>query len=294
MNEKIGVGIITTGNRKDQFDKCFNFWHHLVDDLVVVNDGKDFDYNWDSNFRSLYVARIPETTLTYFHNRENLGVGKSKNKALQHLLDCGCDHIFLIEDDIYIKDSTVFQKYIEASKKTGIQHFNFSQHGMMNKTFDGKSTPNPRMIIDYGVDIVGSFDHFMGIEKRTMIPLYPHCVGAFSYYSRKCLETVGLMDERYYNACEHVDHTYEIIKAGMHPPFWHFADIENSWEYLGDEEWSLKQSTISSRDDHNDIVADADKVFFEKHKHLPGQTPLTLEEDVIQYLKEIKKNYENK
>jgi len=276
MKEKIGVGIITTGKRPEQFKKCFGFFKvspNEYDQIIIVLDGSH-----DEEIRSwcLQSFKGDRDKFTFIANGRNLGVGKSKNKALQHLLDQGCDHIFLIEDDIYVKRSSVLRKYIEASKKTGIQHFNFSQHGMMNKTFDGKSAPNPRLIVDY---------------KDIRIPLYPHCVGAFSYYSRHCLKVTGLMDERYYNACEHVDHTYEIIKDGMHPPFWHFADIENSWEYLGDEEWSLKQSTISSREDHNDIVAAADEVFFGKHKHLPGQTPLTLEEDVIQSIKEIKKNY---
>jgi len=272
MNDKIGVGIVTMQPRKT-FDKCFDFWHHNVDHIVVVNDGKPFEYNWSNGFRNKYVGKSPDTSLTYCQNDGNLGVGITKNRALQLLLNLKCDHIFLIEDDIYIKDQSVFQAYIDASKRTGIQHFNFSQHGMMNKIFDGKSNPNPRIVMDYG---------------DMKIPLYPHCVGAFSYYSRKCLETVGLMDEDYYNACEHVDHTLGIINAGMHPPFWYFADIEDSWYYLGDEEWSLDQSTISSKDNHGEIVAAADKVFLAKHGCLPSQIPLTIESGVIQSLKDIK------
>jgi GT2 family glycosyltransferase len=248
----------------------------MVDHVVVVNDGEEFKENWNSGFRSLHVSKDPETTLVYYQNPINLGVAKSKNLALKHLLDLGCDHIFLMEDDIYIKDNSVFQRYIEASKISGIQHFNFSQHGLMNKTHHGRSLPNPLTFIDYG---------------SIKIPLYLHCVGAFSYYSRKCLETVGLMDENYYNACEHVDHTYEIIKAGMHPPFWNFADIENSWQYLGDEPWSLEQSTISSKSNHREIVAAADKVFMAKHGHLPRATPMTTEEGLVNSLKELKKNY---
>lgn len=275
--EKIGVGIITYQPRKT-FDKCFDFWHHMVDHVVVVNDGREFDYDWSSGFRKLYVARIPETTLTYIKNDENLGVGKSKNSALRHLLNQGCDHIFLIEDDIYIKDQSVFHKYIEASKVSGIQHFNFSQHGIMNKvgyTNDGE--PNPKLTIDY---------------KSARISLFGHCVGAFSYYSTHCLKNVGLMDERYYNACEHVDHTYEIIKAGMHPPFWNFVDIENSQDYLGDEPWTLRNSTISSRKDHPELITEADKIFLEKHQTLPTYIPNVNEEEVYKSLKEIKKNYE--
>jgi hypothetical protein len=151
----------------------------------------------------------------------------------------------------------------------------------MNKTFDGKKTPNPRTIIDYCA-------HGVPILK---VPLYPHCVGAFSYYSKSCLETVGLIDESYFNACEHVDHTYAIINAGMHPPFWYFADIENSENYLGDEEWSLEKSTISSNPLHQQMMRNADSIFVKKHGHYPGQTPLVDHDVVAKSLKQIKKTY---
>jgi len=268
--ERIGCGIVTC-NRSNLVEKCHNSIKscEVIDDIIIINDGNDrLDIN-------LSLDIFPVDTLLRDHSN-NMGVGKSKNEALQYLLDQNCDHIFLIEDDIYIKDPTVFEKYIQASKVSGIQHFNFSQHGMMNKTFDSLKTPNPRLIIDY---------------KSSQIALYPHCVGAFSYYSRKCLEDVGLLDERYYNACEHVDHTYEIIKKGYHPPFWYFADIDKSWEYLGDEEWSLANSTISSNPNHKQMMNDADKIFVEKHGRLPVQIVLTSEDDVVKSLKEIKKTY---
>jgi glycosyltransferase involved in cell wall biosynthesis len=232
-------------------------------EIVVVNDNPDVIYSQLLN--EIYI----------FNNEVNIGVGKSKNKALQYLLDAGCDHIFLIEDDIFIKDPKVFEKYIEASKITGIQHFNFSQHGLVNKSWpDGD--PAPRFVVDYG---------------KITIPLYPHCVGAFSYYSRKCLETAGLIDEQYFNACEHVDHTLEIIKKGIHPPFWYFADIENSWEYLGDEPWSMSKSTISSNPNHKQMMKDADHIFVKKHGHYPGQTPMVDLDVVGKSLKQIKNEY---
>ncbi len=263
-NEKIGVGIIT-GFREELFKKCLvsipDAW---VDVVVVVNDNPKSDWSkWPDHF-------------SFIDNEINLGVGKSKNKALQYMLDQGCEHIFLIEEDIFIKDPTVFEKYIKASKASGIQHFNFSQHGVMNRTFDQLKTPCPRWTVNYGEESV---------------VLYLHCVGAFSYYSRQCLETVGLLDERYHNACEHVDHTFEVINAGMHPPFWWFADIANSWEYLGDEEWSIEKSTISSNPKHKQMMEDADKIFVEKHGHLPVQTVDSSFEQVGQKLKQIKSQY---
>jgi glycosyltransferase involved in cell wall biosynthesis len=262
MSDKVGVGIVTY-NRPKQLKKLLD---SIADcnwsKLIIVNDGDDVKVDgWDR-----YIIK----------NERNVGVGISKNTAIKHLMDSGCDHIFLIEDDIFIKDKNVFDVYIEASKKSGIQHFNYSQHGVMNKSpYDGN--PNPKITIQY---------------DNVAISLYQHCVGAFSYYSKKCLANVGLLDEDFYNACEHVEHTYRIIKSDMHPPFWNFADIANSWEYLGDEEWSINQSTISSSPKHNEIVNRADTVFFVKHGLLPLQIPQSDYDTVAQSLKRLKPKVE--
>ena len=267
--KKVGVGVVTF-NRPKLLKKCLDsLWDiSALDTVVVVNDGKD-----------LSELRVDNLELKddwiWIETFGQIGVGKSKNLAFEELKDC--DYVFLIEDDIYIKDPTVFEKYIDASNKTGIQHFNFSQHGMMNKSWP-EGTPNPKTIIKY---------ESVGIN----IPLYLHCVGAFSFYTKECLDKVGFMDERYYNACEHVDHTLSIINAGMHPPFWNFADIENSWEYLGDEEWTKEKSTISSNPKHSEIIINADAVFFAKHGHYPAQTVNKSESDIVKSLKQIKNNY---
>jgi GT2 family glycosyltransferase len=280
--EKIGVGIVTMG-RENLFKKLFSSLQkcEIIDKLYITEDSK-YDLRGEQTNEFSYVKKyLPmwEGDIDGTVYNVNVGVGKSKNKCLQNLLDYGCDHIFLIEDDMLIKDSLIFEKYIEASKVSGIQHFNYSQHGLGNVTHDFYKNPNPNLVVDY---------------KTCKIALYTHCVGAFSYYSRKCLETVGLIDERYYNACEHVDHTYEIIKAGMHPPYWYFADIDNSWEYLGDEEWSREKSTISSNPNHHQMMKDADIIFREKHGCVPVDIKLLDFDKVGKELKRIKQDYGQK
>jgi len=262
MREKIGMGIVTY-NRPHLLEKLYETIGDSVGGIVIVNDGTPIS-------NKLLCDE-------WIDNPTNIGVGRSKNKCLRYLLSQGYDYIFIAEDDVYIKDPEVFEKYIEASKKTGIQHFNFSQHGVMNKEgFTNSGSPNPRKVIDYG-DI--------------RVPLFPHCVGAFSFYTRKCLEQVGLIDEAFFNAAEHVDHTYKIIKEGMHPPFWFFADIENSNEYIGDEPWTIQSSTISSRVDHKKLMEDADKIFVNNHGTVPCGIPDTPEAELQKQLIAIRKKY---
>lgn len=260
MSSKIGVGIVTY-KRPEYFTNCLSsIDKSTVDEMIVVNDGTPYDMQID-------VPVIQHPT--------NMGVGKSKNDALKYLLDRGCNHMFLIEDDIMIQDASVFQKYIQASVVTGIQHFNYSQHGLMNK-YPGTDIPNIKKRIEYSSDV--------------SIDLFTHCVGAFSYYSRKCLDHVGLLDEAFYNAFDHVEHTYRIIKANMHPQFWWFADIADSNKYLKDVPWSLSTSTISSRSDHNDLMHAALKSFKHKHNTTPAEIHQTNIEDVAKTLRLIAKN----
>ncbi|MGE8121785.1 glycosyltransferase family 2 protein [Pseudomonas fulva] len=259
-SKKTGCGIVTY-NRPDLVLKLYeSLPHHILDVVYVVNDGQKFDA----------LSAIPRHSM--HHNIRNLGVGRSKNIALQYLLDEGCEHIFLIEDDIFIKDGSVFEAYIDASSRSGIQHLNFSQHGRMNKTSTG--APKPVASVVY--------------EGLATIELYRHCVGAFSYYSRRSLLATGLMDLGFHNALEHVDHTLNIIKHTMHPPFWYFADIFDSALYIGDEEWSPQQSTISSSDCHIQQVAEAVDLFTHKHGCAPSDFPIASESEVNESLIRIK------
>ena len=147
-----------------------------------------------------------------------MGVSKAKNIAFKHQLECDTTHCFILEDDVEIIDNSVFQKYIDTSKATGIKHFNFGLHGSGNLNPDG--TPNIRKTVKY--------------PDGTEIDLYPNVLGAFSYYHRSVLEDVGLMDEGYFNALEHVKSTYDISLAGYTSPWRWFADVHNSSEYLRD------------------------------------------------------------
>jgi len=263
--QKIGVGIVTC-NRPKFFLKCFKSIPQNVE-LVVVNDGADFE-----DVIKLHNIRKFE----YIHNKENLGVGKTKNKALKYLLEQNCDHIFLIEDDIVIKDPTVFDKYIEARNITGIQHFNFGYHGPANKNNISGGKPCPRFVVDYG---------------SVKIAINPASVGAFCYYTREVLEKVGLIDDDFLNAFDHVDHDYRIYKAGYTTPYWNWPDLANSMDYLDEIECSEKSSAIRPRKDWQENFTKGAECFRKKHGYMPawqGCVPDTSKENVIKFLKSIK------
>jgi GT2 family glycosyltransferase len=242
--EKIGVGIVTC-NRPQFFLKCFKSIPKGVE-LVVVNDGSNFE-DWQK--------LLKDKDFTYIHNKQNLGVGKSKNILFKELLKKKCDHIFIIEDDIIVKDPNVFSEYIKARNITGIQHFNFGYHGPANRGNVSKGAPNPRFIVDYG---------------EIKIAINMHSVGAFCYYTKEVLEKVGLLDEEYTNAFEHVDHDYRIANAGYCTPYWNWPDLANSCDYLDEVECSEKSSSIRPRSDWQSNIQKGAATFQKKHTFLPA------------------------
>jgi glycosyltransferase involved in cell wall biosynthesis len=262
---KIGIGIITC-DRPDYLKKLINSLKDLKGaKLVIINDGlKQID---GGNKLTVYNNVPPKQ-----------GVGKAKNRALNQLKEC--EYIFLIEDDIVIKDLTVFEKYIEASNKSGIQHFNFAFHGLDNYKPDG--SPAVRLKVDYSPEV--------------SVCLYPNLYGAFSMYTKKCLEAVGNMDEFFYNAMEHVDHTQSIINKKMHPPFRWFADITNSNAYIEEIDRGHTGSEIRRDEKWLENFHKACNYFVDKHGfdvRNPYEKTASKEE-TITLMKQIKKQYEQK
>jgi GT2 family glycosyltransferase len=268
MNEKkeiIGVGIITC-NRKEYLVNLLESLSYRNDlELVIINDGAPLEITgWN-----YYVI----------NNETNLGVAKSKNRAIQHLLDKGCDHIFLIEDDMLIKDPNIFEAYINASKKSGIQHMMFGYHGPANKNGISKGKPHPRLVVDYG-------DFTLALNQ--------HCVGAFCYYTRDCLDDVGLIDEKFRNAFDHVSHSYELALKGYSTPYWWWADLANSTDYIEEQACSEDSSSIKTSERQKewyDNIRSSVDYFKSKYGVYPfGQDGVSdsAQADVVKFLRELK------
>tara|TARA_R110002020_G_scaffold187400_3_gene385717 strand:+ start:4582 stop:5385 length:804 start_codon:yes stop_codon:yes gene_type:complete len=253
----IGVGIITC-NRPEFFKKCRKSikpeWYNHI---VVVNDGKG----------PVFDARAP-----VIKTKGGEGVGKAKNKAIEYLLEKGCKYIILVEDDMLFKDN-LFEQYINAYKETGIHHFMFAYHGPANKAGKSGGKPVPRKVIDYGT---------------VKIALNQHCVGAVCFYTKQCLDEIGLYDESYTNAFEHVDHSYELAKANYSTPYWWWADIENSLDYVEEQACSEHNSAIRPRSDWQSNIQKSSVRFLEKHGVYPVQVADTSVEQIINKLKKIK------
>ncbi len=251
MENKIGLAVMGYA-RPEYLQMCMtsmleNSWGGAHERLVVL----DFR---DELTKQKNEKVLEESGFNLYQHKElislntNVGIGKAKNIAIKNLLSKGCEHIFLIEDDICLLRSDTCTHYINEAKKYKVEHLNFAHHGPANK--------GRHAIIEWnGVDMI----------------VYPHCIGAFSYYTKNCIDKVGLIDENFYNSWEHVELTMRIINAGMHPPFWFFVDAANSQDYLKELPNSIENSSIRPRKDWQSNINRGREYWTRKHgKFLPA------------------------
>ena len=272
---KIGLGLITC-NREDFLIQAVESIMAIVPTskfhaVCIINDGDPISKE------TLDRMLLPKEVL--IQHDKNYGVAKAKNDALKNLMDAGCDHLFLMEDDIVFNDPYVIEKYITAAETSGIQHLNYGGHGIYNRDKEGNINTKASITVK---------------DTDVELNLYHNILGAFSYYSREVIEKVGYMDENYHNAMEHVDHTYRIIQAGYHPPFWWFADIKDSWKAIEDIKPFHEESVI--RKDHDkwmENLRSACDYFKTKHGFSPMEVPVEPTAIVGESLKNIRAKHGN-
>lgn len=233
--ESIGIGIVTC-NRRDFFDVCWNsIPEEFKEHTIVYNDGEQFDHESDPIW-----------------NGGGAGVAVGKNTLMKALLAKRYEYIFIIEDDMRIKRADIFDAYINAYKVSGIQHFMFAYHGPANKGGVSGGPPKPKYVINYpGQDI----------------SINQNCVGAFCMYTGQSLIDVGLMDIKFHNAFEHVEHSYQLAKQGFSTPYWNWADLANSCDYIEEQACSEVNSSIRYKDPSawHDNITRGIQYFKQKH-----------------------------
>jgi GT2 family glycosyltransferase len=235
---KIGLGIATY-NRPDYLKQVIQgVRNHLikeVDSIWIYNDGSAEDYS------EVYDSLPPG--IKVHHEKTNKGIAKAKNWLMNQLLEEGCYSIFISEDDIVPVDKKAIRGYVQAARSTGISHMMFAHHGPANAG-----------------GAIGGTEH---------VSVYPSCVGAWTFYTRPALRKVGLHDENFHNAYEHVELTWRLAKAGYTTPFRYYADATGSDKWIKEIPGSFNNSSIGKTPEWGSNVIKALEYWENKDEDFP-------------------------
>ena len=193
--------------------------------VYVYNDGSDLKHT--GAYKRAYKGLPAKAHLL---GGINGGVAHAKNRLLTRMLEDGHDWLVISEDDIAPRTPDAIEHYVRACDVSGLHHLAFAHHGPAN-------AEGP-------------------VVRDGLIEYFPHAVGAWCIYSRECLEKVGLFDENFVNAWEHVEHTLRIAEAGYTSGAYRFADATGSAEHVRELPGSINSSVIRPRSDWSaNIVA---------------------------------------
>ncbi len=271
--EKVGVGIITC-NRKESYKRLLDSIKLSLDvDLIASVKNLKHDY---SDYDPQLVCNVMNGSrqeMVAFQVDEKLGIAHNKNLAAKWLLEKGAQHIFIIEDDILLKDYNVFKQYVMTAREFHLEHLNFC------RAYDG-------MVLH---EFLTPFAKVKG--KSYDIELFSRLCGDFSYFTSNALQKAGLYDEGYINALDHCEHTYRMSQLGFYTPFYAFADIAKSTDFLEDVG---KQTTIEQSQEQKQNISNAFFKFMGTYGKQLNQIKPPTQEEIVSFLKcktvqEIKK-----
>uniref|UniRef100_UPI001AD89A6C glycosyltransferase family 2 protein n=1 Tax=Rahnella sp. ChDrAdgB13 TaxID=1850581 RepID=UPI001AD89A6C len=168
-------------------------------------------------------------------HEKSLGIVASKNRSLEALIDVGCEHLFLWDDDAYPISDNWHVPYIES--------------------------PEPHLAYQF-LDLAGAkkLNDMAVLYRDDRHVAYTGQRGVMLYYHRSAIEKVGGFDPVYGRGMyEHPDLALRIHNAGL--TTWAFADVAGSEKliYSLDEHEAVERSV--SRPDRDALVRNNVTIF---------------------------------
>lgn len=135
-------------------------------------------------------------------SKERKGIAYRKNECLKELKDC--DYIFLFDDDCLVLKEGWAEFFIEASKASGQQHFNYLHETPTIKFIKQACyQKHPPKLPPVMFDIC--------------IREYNNCAGCMMFLTKEVIEKVGGYGEYGIYGMEHAGYSQRINMAGLTP-----------------------------------------------------------------------------
>jgi len=212
-NSSARIGIaITTHNRADVLSRSIAQHQKYLPSgalVVVIDDG------------SASAAVAPDGVKLIRHEK-SLGIVASKNRSIEALVDAGCEHLFLWDDDAWPIADNWHIPYIESPEP--------------HLAYQFKDLAGPKKLNDMA-ELYRDNTHVAYTGQR----------GVMLYYHRSAIEKVGGFDPIYGRGMyEHPDLALRIHNAGL--TTWAFADVVGSEKliYSLDEHEQVNRSVPRS------------------------------------------------
>lgn len=241
----IGIAI-TTHNRPEVLKRAIEqHMKHLPSGalVVVIDDGSK-------------PASVVPVGVQLLRHEKSLGIVASKNASLTMLVDAGCEHLFLWDDDAWPIADNWHLPYIESPEP--------------HLAYQFLDLAGPRKINDITV-LYRDDKHIAYTGQR----------GLMLYYHRSAIEKVGGFDPVYGRGMyEHPDLALRIHNAGLST--WAFADVAGSEKLIHSMD-EYEEVTRSIPRPERESLAKSNAVIYSARRDIgyTGYAPYRQQHDVV-------------
>ncbi|EKW0740511.1 TPA: glycosyltransferase family 2 protein [Citrobacter freundii] len=245
VSSRIGIAI-TTHQRAEVLKLALEqHMKHLPAGalVMVIDDG------------SKPAAVVPNGVQMLRHE-SSLGIVASKNASLTALMDAGCEHLFLWDDDAWPIADNWYLPYIESPEP--------------HLAYQFLDLAGPRKINDMAV-LYRDDKHIAYTGQR----------GVMLYYHRSAIEKVGGFDPVYGRGMyEHPDLALRIYNAGLST--WAFADVAGSEKLIHSMD-EYEEVTRSIPRPERESMAKSNAVIYSARRDIgyTGYAPYRQQHDVV-------------
>lgn len=250
--------VVTTYNSEKWFKELYaTIPLKRLKEIVVVNGGEPYTTAYSG--------------VTWIQHTFNKGAAQSRIDGIKYLQNKGIEHIFVIEDDMLIKNENIFEKYVDASLDTGIKYFCFCSTAQGNGS-PGKRTPAE--IVEY---------------KNTKVSFYREMNNEFTYHHSSVFDEVGYYDTKFTHLWD-VEFVYRVLtseKFGC--GFRYFPDIFNSDNFIQNHPESINNSRTNINNKRDRELPAFLQMFEMTHGYPVSMVPILEKQQFVAKLKQLYK-----
>lgn len=165
--------------------------------------------------------------------KADTNIAKSKNMIIKKARELGAEYLFMLEDDVLIKDPLVFDYYLDKMEKYGLGMINYGFNKASNRVL--KTIPNPSMIVKINEN--GEEEYFSRFPSSTLLILDLKKVEELFNENLLLYE-----NEEFFQRCS---------QKGHHPFNGFYFDLPKSWQYFestNEETMRVKNTALLNED----------------------------------------------